>query len=455
MSVNTARKRNSSIKCLLKILELPVEKWFSPYGLFKNESNPTESYSDRELKTLLRTIHPIFNQLVKQILSSPEQHLNAQPRDYTALIDLNGRKIDVAGAITKCFTMGYFMMSYFTWGNMTTLLSMSKFNEGSLSPGFVYSQSVLKSRANKYVTISIGENNEQHVPKYALSFIQKLLNLSKRISPDSTHLFFQVSRGKYCPLEPRHLRDTTTWLIKNFQLVDDYGKPLRPMAKKFRASGSARYLSLTGDVIGTSALLGNTPNTLNRHYTTGNPIDNKKQLQAAVYTLEAASKCSDISESKDYAKHQLDVEVLPYDEFLNKYTRTTKSPQTTVIGSGCKDPFGSEASLYRRKMNFSPKDLEVDHLACSDILKCFSCPNQVIIEEVDDIWCLMSFKLVVEEALTDHINSKQFERNFRDLIEKIDIAIYRINPMIRRRAAQKLSREGQHPLWPEGINYYF
>lgn len=65
-------------------------------------------------------------------------------------------------------------MSYFTWGNMTTLLKMKEFNEDSLSKGLVYYQSVFKSRANKYVTISIGDNNTQHVPKHALSFMGKL-----------------------------------------------------------------------------------------------------------------------------------------------------------------------------------------------------------------------------------------------------------------------------------------
>lgn len=453
--VNTAQKLNSSIKCLLRILEQPVEKWFSPYGLFRREHNPTEAYSDHELKTLLRLLHPLFNQLFKQVITSPEKYMCAGPGEYTALVDISGKKIEVAGAATKCFSFGYFLMSYFTWGNMTTLLEMQKFDDSDLSKNVVYSQSVLKSRANKYVTISIGENNTQHVPKHALKFINKLLKLSNAFAPESTHLFFQVGMNKSNPLEPSHLRDISNWLQKKFQLIDDNGKPLRPMARKFRASGSARYLDLTGDAVGASILLGNTPSTLARHYTTGSPIENKKQLQAATYTLEAVSRCSNISESKNYAKKQLEVEVLPYEAFLEKYSTRNKKPQTTVIGSGCKDPFGQEAELYRRKMNFSPKDLEVDHLACSDIIKCFSCPNQVIIEEVEDIWCLMSFKQAIEDSVSEHVNSNQFNRNFKDLLDKINVVIHRVNPSIRRKAVQKLTNEGRHPIWPDGINYNF
>jgi hypothetical protein len=337
----------------------------------------------------------------------------------------------------------------------TTILKMKKFKQADLSENIIYSQSVLKARANKYVTISIGENNNQNVPKHALKFIGNLLKLSNLIAPDSDHLFFKVSRGKSTPLEPSNLRDITNWLLEYFNPRDDNGAPLRPMAKKFRASGSARYLDLTGDVIGTASLLGNSPQTLSRHYTTGSPIENKKQLQAAAHTLEAVARCSDVSESKDYAKQQLNVEVLPYEDFLAKYSTFKKKPQTTIIGSGCKDPFDEQADSYRRKMNFSPKDLNVEHLACSDILKCFSCPNQVIIEEVEDIWCLMSFKQAIDDSLANHTNREQFERNFRDLIEKIEIAIFKVDPSIRRKAQNRLKKEGRHCMWPETINDIF
>lgn len=455
MPVNTAQKHNSAIRCLLRLLGYPVEKWFSPHGLFRRESNPTEAYSDTELKTLLRLIQPLFNQLFKQITSDFPLYLNAQPRDKFASIQLKGRNCQVAGAITKCFTLGYFLMSYYTWGNSTTILKMKKFKKSDLSKNIVYSQSVLKARANKYVTISIGENNNQNVPKHALRFIEKLLELSNLVAPNSDHLFFKVSRGKATSLEPSNLRDITNWLLEYFNPTDDYGKPLRPMAKRFRASGSARYLDLTGDAVGVASLLGNTPQTVSRHYTTGSPIENRKQLQAAAHTLEAVARCSDLTESKNYAKQQLDVEVLPYDEFLEKYSSFKKKPQTTIIGSGCKNPFDTQAGNYRRKMNFSPKDLDVEHLACSDILKCFSCPNQVILEEVEDIWCLMSFKEAVNDSLANHTNRQQFERNFRDLIDKIEMAIFKVDPAVRRKAQNKLRKEGRHCLWPEGINDLF
>jgi len=98
---------------------------------------------------------------------------------------------------------------------------------------------------------------------------------------------------------------------------------------------------------------------------------------------------------------------------------------------------------------------DVDHLACADILNCFDCPYQVIIEEVEDIWCLMSFREVVEESITDHKSHSQFVRNFAVLLEKIDLCIFSVDPKVRRKATKKLKDEGRHPIWPEGINYNF
>ena len=96
-----------------------------------------------------------------------------------------------------------------------------------------------------------------------------------------------------------------------------------------------------------------------------------------------------------------------------------------------------------------------DHLACADILNCFSCPNQVVIEEVEDIWCLLSFREMIDDSIVGHINTSQFSRNFAELLERIDFAIFKVDPVIRRKASKKLQKEGRHPIWPEGINYLF
>jgi hypothetical protein len=199
--------------------------------------------------------------------------------------------------------------------------------------------------------------------------------------------------------------------------------------------------------------LGNTPHTLNKHYSSGNTVENEKQLLAATYTIEGVAKCSDINQAKEHAKKALGIEVLPYEDFLNKYSDS--NGQKTVLGTGCKNAFSAHVEKYRRRNHFNPKDFVVDHLACSDIHNCFNCENQVIIESVEDIWCLLSYRESIKDSKVYHLNEQHFSNNYSDLLASINRIIFTIHPKVKRLAEKKLENEGRHPLWPDGINIDF
>ena len=455
MHVNTARKHLSSTKKILEILDCPIRDWFSRVGLFRSEVNPTAGYSDNELKSLVRILHKFFRQLYQQIKADPQKHINAATNNKTATFSFQDKEIPLGAVVTKCFAAGYFLLAYYTWANCTTLLKMKKSNSKDGEFGKWHSQSVLKKRANKFVTVSIGDNGTFHIPKSALTFINKLNSLSELVSPESEHLFFQCKGGKLAPLETYHIRTFTNWLLENFTLLSDNNLPLRPEAKKFRASGSTRYLMATDNDLEASILLGNSPSTVRKHYSSGNKSDNDAQLQAVAYTLEGAIKCSNISNAKDYAKREMEIEILPYEDFISKYSRYAISPDKTVIGTGCKNSNDVQAEKYRKKINLNTKDVDVSHLACADIMNCFFCPNQVIIEEVEDIWCLLSFKEMIIESRQEHINTQQFNRNFSETLQRIELALFSISPKIRRQSQRYLENNGRHPLWPEGINQLY
>lgn len=452
MNVNSARKQISCVKKCLDKLGNPSSSWFSSYSLFRSEANPTESYSDQELTTLIKVIHRFFNQLSKQILDEPNKYMQAATNKRVGTFRYQGFTHDLASPVTKCFSAAYFLLAYYTWGNTTVLLNMTKPKEKIYKGGVWFEQSILKPRANKFVSVSIGDNGTYHVPKIALRFFEQLLKLSTAVSLDN-HLLFQVKAGKVAPLEQNHIQTFSKWIQSTFSLITDDNKPLRPTASKFRASGSYRYLAKTGNAVETSLLLGNTPRTLSKHYSSGNTVENETQLLAATYTLEGVAKCSGINQAKEYAKKELGIEVLPYEEFLNKYSNS--NGQKTVLGTGCKNVFSSHVERYRRKNHFNPKDFIVDHLACSDIHNCFNCENQVIIESIEDIWCLLSYRESIKDSKVYHLNEKHFSNNYSQLLASINRVIFTIHPKVKRLAEKKIQNEGRHPLWPEGINIDF
>ena len=452
MNVNSARKLISSIKSILSISIADSHKWFSPYSIFRSEIKPTKAYSDNELSKLLKIFHALFNQLYIQIIDNKEFYLTSSATCKTTSFSFKGHSIAIASAVTKCFCAAYYLLSYFTLSNSTTLLKMVKVDKRDVEGRVFFEQSVLKPRANKYVSICIGDNGTFHVPKYALRFFERLLKLSSAISPGK-HLLYQVKNSIASPLEVNHIAYFSKWLQSTFNIKDDHGELLIPTTRKFRASGSFRFLMRTGSEIDTSILLGNTPQVLKRHYTSGNEAENNQQLLATALTLENAVKCADIEEAKQLAKLEMNVEILPYEEFLSKYS--PKQGQKTVIGTGCKNPHSEQAEKYQRKMNFNPKDFIVENLACSEITNCFFCKNQVIIESAEDIWCLLSFKLSIIESKEEHINPSQFQKNFGELLNRIELILFKINPVIRRAAEKLLNSQGRHPFWLESLNKTF
>lgn len=124
----------------------PSSEWFSPYGLFRSEPNPTQGYSDRELSSLIKIINSFFRQVSKQIMENPSIHLNASTNKRTATFTYNNHTHEIASPITKCFSAAYFMLSYYTWGNTTVLLNMTKPKEKIFDGGKWFEQSVLKPR---------------------------------------------------------------------------------------------------------------------------------------------------------------------------------------------------------------------------------------------------------------------------------------------------------------------
>lgn len=451
LGTNAARGKISTVKILLKLFGCPVENWFSKFKLFRSEVNPTNAYSDRERDILLELLLDLFNKLSKKILQAPHIHLNAHRASPTIEYEFQGKKVGICAAISKCFYAAYFILAYYTWANDTTLRNLSLPQIQRSKDGNWYLAHIEKRRAKKFIDVQIGENDSLTIPNHGLRFFENLVNFSKTISPGNEYLLKHCINGKFQSMTPYHITSFVNWLVENFELKDDRGAPLRARSQRFRATGSAAHLMKTDNLLETAILLGNSPDVVITNYSTGNPQENDRQIQATVHTLEAVVNCSDLDEAKHQARIEMDIDVLPYEAFIEQYADL--SPQTTALGTGCKSPFDKNGRKFRKKAE-RLKISDPSHLACADILNCFYCDNQVLIEEVDDVWCLMSFKESLIDSQHEHLSLSQFSRNFNDLLSRVDEAIFRVSPKIRRMAQKKLSH-GRHPGWPEGFNFIF
>ncbi len=120
----------------------------------------------------------------------------------------------------------------------------------------------------------------------------------------------------------------------------------------------------------------------------------------------------------------------------------------TPNGGSCKAPFGEKSDKYTRKARQQGLIKDGERLACADLLACFGCPEQVIVQSVSDIWCLLSFKACIEESLYLHLDAGHYRKNFENVIQFIEEKIFpSLNKLIFKQAQVKLADEGYHPAW--------
>lgn len=94
-------------------------------------------------------------------------------------------------------------------------------------------------------------------------------------------------------------------------------------------------------------------------------------------------------------------------------------------------------------------DDDVKNIACGYVIKCFMCRNFAVVDEVHDIWRLLSFELRLNEAVAAHKSLDHFIKNFSEVKSAIRDIKKRFKKRNLKAAEKYLERQGCHPLWDE------
>ncbi|EIP1509239.1 hypothetical protein LRT13_004614, partial [Salmonella enterica] len=386
------------------MLDLPG-RWFDELPtLGKSQAQPYKAYSDNDLKKLLPLLRIFFKQISNKFLQDPALYLSQGKNETDMFFRWNGKIYAVYGSVGQLMASAVYLLSYYTWANTNTLLSLERPDicESNVN-GEWYQMPAFKRRAFRVITIQIGAHDQINIPKYSMEFFNQLLKVSKAISVESNLLFQSGSCNRITPLSAVHLQNFNSFLKKNFRLTDDKGLSLSPVISRFRATGS-QFTQLHYSHTHSASLLGNSPKTTRKHYSEGNEYQNQSMLQDSVSVFaDKAVNGGNIETSKKRIKSELNVEILTYESML----KMKSPPMRQAHGSYCKDPFGEQAKKFLLRAQRHDL-LSTEKFACSDLLMCFSCPHQVVIAEPTDIWCLLSFKECIEESIYKHVNHTHF-----------------------------------------------
>lgn len=426
-------------------LDLPLYYFDNVVVRSDFDTESFEAYTKSDKNQLLPFLRALFKQTHQQFMATPDKHINAHKHIPTMTFKWKGSTYQLCAGISKMMCAGTYLLAYYTYANTGDLFQLKQPEDSSTSIGEVwYTMPAFKRRAFKTIKVEIGEH-DLDIPKYSLDFFDKLLDASKLISDDENATLLQtISSQKVQRMKTLTLQSfLRCWVEKHFTFTDQIGRKLRPVVSRFRESGAQITAYHQGNMVN-DIMLGNTPETRKKHYSEGNIITNNGMMQDTMAIREEQVK-SGVSTKQAQENLSIDVLVIEQENKVN-IPNLSRTPN----GSSCVDPFGKRSEKYARKAQTRGLAEEGERLACADLLSCFGCSNQVIVQSVSDMWCLLSFKACIEESLYQHLDANHYRKNFEKIIGFIDAKILpNIHVQIRKQAEAKLDDEGLHPAWEE------
>lgn len=438
-------KRSVMLRFFCDYLDLPSAYFDNITITDTSDVESFEAYTRSDLNQLLPFLRSIFKQTAKQFIDNPEKHIDAHKSVSTMTFNWKGERYKLCGGISKMMCTGTYLLAYYTYANTSDLFQLKQPDNASTSVGEVwYTMPAFKRRAFKTIQVEMG-GHELDIPKYAMNFFDTLLEASRLISTDSNATLLQtVGSKKHAPLKKTTLQDFLgKWVEKHFRFTDQTGRRLRPVISRFRETGAQITTYHQGELVN-DIMLNNTSNTRKKSYSKGNQTANNGMMQDAMSLREQEIKQG---ESTKEAQESLGLDVLVI-EAENKINLPNLS--RTPNGGSCSEPFGEKSEKYTRKALKHGLIKDGERLACADLLGCFGCPDQVIVQSLSDIWCLLSFKSCIEESLYHHLDAHHYKKNFEEIIVFIDTKILpNIKASLLRAAEERLDDDGLHPNWDD------
>ncbi|WP_430457919.1 hypothetical protein [Rheinheimera sp.] len=443
---STYVKTHSNVWVIFRnFLDLPLSYFDNMAILSRSDTEPFEAYTRSDLNKLLPFLRGLFKQTYMQFIENPTHHIAAHRSIATMTFHWKGQTYKLCCGINKMMSAATYLLSYYTYANTSDLFKLKQPRNASTTAGETwYTMPAFKRRAFKTIQVEMC-GHELEIPKYAMHFFDNLLNASRLISSgENSNLLKSVVYNAITPMKSANLQTFLAfWVEKHFAFTDQIGRRLRPIISRFRETGAQITAYHQGEMVN-DIMLGNMPATRKKHYSEGNRTSNNAMMQDAMSIREEEIK-SGVNTKQ--AQKNLGIKVLVIDQ---EYKINLPELSRTPNGASCAAPFGAKSEKYTNRAIRQGLLPEGTRLACADLLACFGCPSQVIVQSLADIWCLLSFKACIEESIYLHLDGNHYSKNFENIVVFIEDKILpNIHSQLLKQAEMKLFDEGHHPQWQE------
>ncbi|EGQ8307309.1 hypothetical protein OH966_003899 [Vibrio parahaemolyticus] len=203
-------------------------------------------------------------------------------------------------------------------------------------------------------------------------------------------------------------------------------------SSKFRKTTSDEEYSDT-NISHALHVLQNTRETLEKHYTNGDPKLNSLIISQAIKVLQRVASGSSLDRAKQEVCDELNIEMLAHDEWLE---RKEASNPNGLICNGKQDLIRD-----KKRQRETNKRLGAD-LPCSEFDQCYLCKSAKGIDEPNSVYKLLSFVDVLKEALDRYPDAKSAVKEKIAAFEKVLLGA---SDAVYEEALARFNAHGRHP----------
>lgn len=347
----------------------------------------TQAYSDDELRSIASDLFCVFNVLVSRLKTGEPTNcpFNKSKRHWDSSAS------NTTAWYNKLTATAFFITSKFIGDNNSPLLNIRI--SDVIEKDFKFDKTI-----NCYILTTKKGRQGGQSNEWALGFTARgrdffieYLNCLKIFNlPDDAYLFPCFTNGKYRgSLSQPDLSTYASWFSKH----SIHG--IRPIVGRFRQTKSDGIMTRTNSIDHVAKGLNNSKITVFKNYMKGSTQNNRNCLGSAAEAIELIARGNSIDYARKivgdkYKKPRRIVEIIATEQL---------EPTQTSVGTRCKQPFGEKSKRLMRELKSKNILHENESIACFKFLDCFWCENQVLVAESDDIWCLLSFRAALREAL--------------------------------------------------------
>ncbi|MFK5948839.1 MAG: hypothetical protein QM500_08750 [Methylococcales bacterium] len=458
---NTANGKFSHVNTfLISLGELSVRHEHDFGTAYSARDSSVEPYRKKDFSEIIVGLISIFNKMDVEINHHIDQVEKGLRKfsiydlsfvlSHKTLSDKKEHEYMGGRAVQQLMLSSYFLFCLYTWGN-TSVMKEINVDSVEIDDDGVETDYIFKGRAHKFVRLNIGVSSvDSEIAGY--KWFKRFIKTRKKLLDylikyehsvlDTKTLFVQENRvhvlhgeiRSYKPIISSRLSEISNKGLFGSLRSDGYTIP-RITVGRIRKTAEQYSDQVLKNPLVIIDKAQHELSTYRKSYSKGNALDSREEMTNALRSIqESGLNVKKFSQRKDEA---------------NKYGVVLEKPSKKIKpllnGFGCmKLP---EKTVQEKEFLRNQKKLGRNPKACADFAKCVDCEKCAVIEDVDAIYNLLSFKETLEYEKPTYIKSSGASGKFESLINKIELRLSFVSESIINQALSRLQDKGVAAVW--------